>query len=375
MRPGELAAAASKAQHRLTFVERVGPVFKQPDHHAVPVQKQGRRKIKAVWVDPVPEPVLGDMKRWADRGGVKSIPIPGYWYDKPGYDVSPEETPLAGEKVLYMLHGGAFIGLSAHPSYTCGPMYRKLVSSHPLIRRGFAVEYRLTSGPPLVREYTNPFPAALIDAVAGYAYLVDVVGFAPGDIIVEGDGAGGNLAVALIRYLVETRTDKNHLPAPPGGLILFSPWVDLGDSHDSPGASHHVCTDSDHLPSYFDPIMTWTRKNYCAIVGYPEAPNTNRYISPACIDHEMETVSFKGFPKTLLVYGDAEILHDQVVTLRERMVDDLGGEWVQHHAIKDGVVNMMVMSFFHEESAEAFSAINKWLETTLSDCEHALWYL
>ena len=89
----------------------------------------------------------------------------------------------------------------------------------------FSVEYRLSSTHPLPEE--NPFPAALLDALAGYVHLVDVMGYDPANVIVAGDSAGGNIALALARYLVEIRGRRAEagvalLPAPPGHLLLIS---------------------------------------------------------------------------------------------------------------------------------------------------------
>lgn len=86
----------------------------------------------------------------------------------------------------------------------------------------------------------NPFPAALIDAVAGYNYLVGNIGFSPDDIIVLGDSSGGNLALALARHLIESRrmVEDVTIPLPPGGLILCSPWVNLGPPQQTPPPLH-----------------------------------------------------------------------------------------------------------------------------------------
>ena len=59
-------------------------------------------------------------------------------------------------------------------------------------------------------NYTHQ-AAALIDALAGYNYLVNTVGFHPTRIILEGDSAGGNLALALTRYLLEHRNPVSDL--------------------------------------------------------------------------------------------------------------------------------------------------------------------
>ena len=88
--------------------------------------------------------------------------------------------------------------------------------------RAFQLEYRLSQGPPLPSE--NPFPAALIDAVAGYHYLVKVMGFNPSNILLVGESAGAGLAITLLRYLIQ------HVPSlpPPAATLLASPGADWG---------------------------------------------------------------------------------------------------------------------------------------------------
>ena len=64
----------------------------------------------------------------------------------------------------------------------------------------------------------HPFPAALHDAAAVY----DAVVAEAGAVIVSGDSAGGGLAVASVVAALEAGA------LVPDGLVLFSPWVDLG---------------------------------------------------------------------------------------------------------------------------------------------------
>ena len=65
--------------------------------------------------------------------------------------------------------------------------------------RIFGLEYRLSSAPPF--KAANPFPASLIDAISGYRYLVEDIGFHPSRIVLSGDSAGGGIALNLARYL------------------------------------------------------------------------------------------------------------------------------------------------------------------------------
>jgi acetyl esterase/lipase len=66
----------------------------------------------------------------------------------------------------------------------------------------------------------HPYPAALEDA---RAILAEVSGEArPGSVVLSGDSAGGGLALALTLALCN---EGQELPA---GVILLSPWLDLG---------------------------------------------------------------------------------------------------------------------------------------------------
>ncbi len=94
--------------------------------------------------------------------------------------------------------------------------------------RIFGLEYRLSSAAPLKAE--NPFPASLIDAIAGYRYLVEDIGFHPSRIVLSGD-SGAGIALNLARYLSITKLPS--LPVP-RGLILLSPTMDWAGTHVGP---------------------------------------------------------------------------------------------------------------------------------------------
>lgn len=108
--------------------------------------------------------------------------------------------------VLY-LHGGGYIigsaathkGLTGHVAKASGCMV-------------VTPDYRLAP--------EHPFPAALDDAEAAWQALINE-GFAPGQIALAGDSAGGGLAIALAMRL---RDSNQPLPA---SVTVFSPWVDL----------------------------------------------------------------------------------------------------------------------------------------------------
>jgi acetyl esterase/lipase len=81
-----------------------------------------------------------------------------------------------------------------------------------------------TGLPVLAPEYRlapeHPFPAAFEDILDAYRLLL-ARGIRPDRIVIAGDSAGGHLATALTAEACRTG-----LPAP-GGVVLFSPWIDL----------------------------------------------------------------------------------------------------------------------------------------------------
>lgn len=71
------------------------------------------------------------------------------------------------------------------------------------------------------------FPGNLLDALSGYLYLVNELGFEPQNVIAMGDSAGGNTALGLARYLGELDREKRGV-GQVGGLVLFSVSLESG---------------------------------------------------------------------------------------------------------------------------------------------------
>jgi epsilon-lactone hydrolase len=114
--------------------------------------------------------------------------------------VEPRNTVLYFHGGVYVL-GDAF--LAAELASQIGRRTRAKVIS---------VDYRLAP--------EHPYPAAVDDALAAYAALLDN-GTAPSDIAFAGESAGGGLAIAL---LVSARDHGLPLPA---AAYVMSPYVDL----------------------------------------------------------------------------------------------------------------------------------------------------
>jgi acetyl esterase/lipase len=110
------------------------------------------------------------------------------------------------------LHGGALV--------FCGGKTVAVDAVLAVVRTGclsFSIDYRM---PP-----DNPFPAGLNDCIAAYRGVLE--NYAPGNIVISGRSAGGNLAAATVLKLRELG-----LPLP-AAIVLLTPELDLTESGDT----------------------------------------------------------------------------------------------------------------------------------------------
>lgn len=326
---------------------------KEPDYRSL---EQGNG-VKGVWIPAQPTLIVGDVKKWAEAAGVESIKIPGYWLEKKGVDLPVNAPPQDGEKVLYVLHGGGYARQSAHPDDIIANNPRGILNrAGPSTRRAFMIEYRNSSSP--AHPPGNPFPAALIDAFAGYHYLVNVVGFAPENIVLEGDSAGGNLSLALVRYLVANKSVAG-IPAVPSALVLISPWTDLLPDDPARTSSFHTNSSSDFISELVDP-------NGSAILNFlgphgKTAAVTNPYISPGSLAPSMPPVSFEGYPRTIIISGSTEIFLDQIRALHNKMKSTPGLD-VRYVEFTDVWHDFTLLPNIEPQRSEAFELIANWIE-------------
>ncbi|KAI0041520.1 alpha/beta-hydrolase [Auriscalpium vulgare] len=308
-----------------------------------------------VWVQPTPDLIVGDVREAASVNKVESVRIAGFWSGVKDADGKAGQKATATEKVIYHFHGGGFVMGTAHPS--SGPVKTLFDGffKHSQVPRIFALEYRLSVAPPFGSE--NAFPAALIDAIAGYRYLVKDVGFKPENIIVSGDSAGGDIAYALARYVVVNTLPG--LPAP-GAALLLSPTVDWAVTHDGPQSSMVRNTRSDFVHAIFTSGYTVR-----ALVGRlpPDAVATNAWISPASRRLAAPEGLFAGFPRTCIVAGGAEMTLDPMRTLRDRMVKDMGDEAVVYIEVADSAHDFLTAAWHEPERTNTFKEVGEWLDS------------
>lgn len=220
--------------------------------------------------------------------------------------------------------------------------------------RILALEYRLSSAAPFTAA--NPFPAALLDAIAGYRYLVEDVKFAPENIIISGDSAGGNLAVSLALHIEAIKGPR--LPKA-AGLLLISPTVDWALTHTGPGSSMERNRRSDFIAR----IMTsgYSRR---ALLGNlsEDAAATSIWISPGSLRLRKPPGAFSGLPKTCIIADEAEVTLDPMCQLRDYMRDDVGASAVTYVEIQDATHDCFTASWHEPERTNGLREVAKWLQ-------------
>ena len=237
----------------------------------------------------VAKPAHTDLYQGPLVSDIKPAAVGGTWFPAPlGSDAASKMT------VLY-LHGGAYVQGDGRTDF-CG-FAGGLLAKNSGADAVFSVQYRLSGYSGL-----NPFPAALQDALTAYLFLVRQLHIPSRNIVLCGDSAGANLAIALLRYIQEFGEDLE-IP-PPRCAGLFSPWVAPFDIEHAGSANRR----SDYLPTSF---LSWGAHAYAG--GLSES-TSHPYITP--LGHPFAT------PVPIFINsGSAEIFYDANL----RWVNEMNG--------------------------------------------------
>jgi monoterpene epsilon-lactone hydrolase len=273
-------------------------------------------RIRAVYRSWNRDTTVAQMRSdWDAAFGGTTAPVACEQVTAGGVDgewIQPANAPK-NKAVLYF-HGGGFrIGSVAS--------HRDLIAQIAVAGgcRVLAVNYRLAP--------EHRFPAALDDVLAAYDWMLGQ-GFEPGNVAFAGDSAGGNLALAAMLAL---RESKRSLPA---AAALMSPWTDLAAS----GASYVSRAEAD--PIHQRPMILALAKNYLGDHDPRDPP-----VSPLHAD-------LRGLPPLLIQVGDRETVLDDSVMLAGKA--RAAGVDVELQ-IWDGMIHVFQM--FCAELPEAHRAI------------------
>ena len=191
-------------------------------------------------------------------------------------------------RVVLQLHGGGYV-MKLDNGYRNLGMVQGVLADAAQI---YLVDYRTAP------KYL--YPAALEDAVKVYEKVLSD-GVAPENIIVTGDSAGGNLALALSLYL-----KQNNIPQPKC-LILISPSATM--TNNFPSRKYNA--DKDLILGKSTPLYSRLDKSSYANGLKLDDPR----LSPVYAD-------LKGLPSMLIQVGGYELFLDECIELAKKAAAD-----------------------------------------------------
>ncbi|KAI0844179.1 alpha/beta-hydrolase [Daldinia vernicosa] len=232
---------------------------------------------------------------------IKPAPVGAIWHPSP-----VRQGQGNGQKVIIQFSGGAFVlgwDPNAAPKLLSG-----FLTTHFKTAKLLYVQYRLAAP-------GTHFPAPLQDALTAYNYVLSL-GVAPDDIILCGDSAGGNIVIALLRYL---ETFPGKLPSP-GGAIVWSPWVHV-TSH--AGQDYKDSRNSD-IDLLYAPLLDWGANTY--IPKGDLTPAAQALISP--LHHPFQTKT-----PIFIQAGTHEAFYDAIRSFSGEMTN-VEGNRIRFHETK-----------------------------------------
>ena len=205
--------------------------------------------------------------------------VPGEWVEREGIaDIAASPRPT-----LMYVHGGGFVG--------CSPRTHRAITSAFALQgfRVFAPDYRLAP--------EHPFPAPLDDVAAAWRALRTLHDAdSPGQrLVLAGESAGGNLALALMLVL---RDAGERLP---DAAALFSPATDLT------GASPSIAGNGERDAMFHGPSLANLGNAYLGAGG----DAANPLVSPLFGDPQ-------GLPPLLFHVAGEEALRDDGLRFAEK---------------------------------------------------------
>jgi hormone-sensitive lipase len=221
-----------------------------------------------------------------------AVPILKLTEFDPNKCCQPPKPPQFNQLVIH-IHGGGFVSMSSssHQSYT-----RRWASSLqvPIV----SIDYRLAP--------KHKYPAAPEDVWDAYIWLIlngeSELGIRPDKVVIVGDSAGGNLAIAITNKALDTGFRV------PDGLLLAYPCVTLNRKIFS--YSLMLTLEDMLLPFKF---LEMCLDSY---LNETDDPCTDYYLSPLLTPE----ANLARFPRTHLVFGTKDPLYDDCLRFFERLL-------------------------------------------------------
>ncbi|KAL8909097.1 MAG: hypothetical protein Q9207_000431 [Kuettlingeria erythrocarpa] len=262
---------------------------------------------------------------------IQPVPIGGMWYPK-----QYKSTVDIDKKIFLHFHGGAYVLGGVRPMEGGWGPQVLAEATHGLV---LCPQYRLSS------ESKGRFPAALQDSITSYQYVLSQ-GIPSSRIVISGDSAGGNLALALLRYLGENSSDILPLPS---AVLLWSPWLDL--AADPYGVDSHRNRETDYLTPV---LIEWGLRTYRPSFLKADHP----YLTPL-------NNAFATKVPLFMQYGTAEVLLDEQRSFCSQM-EQIAGNRLERLEIPNAPHNTFLggqLLGFEKEARDAAGRASEFLSS------------
>ncbi|KAJ5904336.1 hypothetical protein N7504_006719 [Penicillium tannophilum] len=174
-------------------------------------------------------------------------------HDTEGYWIGNK----TAKNVLVYYHGGGFsmAARTSHIEFWIDLI--KLLNDNGHDIAVFFLRYTLTP--------YGTYPTQLRQAVGGLRYILNETGRSPSDVILGGDSAGGNLAMATLLHISHPHPEIEplKLSTPLAGVFGFAPWVNF--SFDWPSMTENAYKDICTIP--------WLKKQSDSYLAGKEGDN------------------------------------------------------------------------------------------------------
>lgn len=227
--------------------------------------------------------------------GLNSIEgLDGVWITLDGVKLKDHVPKM----LVFYIHGGGYnVGCSSMYVNAHGRILHKLADEHNIHDIGIlSIEY------PKAPEVKYPLNVEFLKKA--FDYVVYDLGIPQNQIIVEGDSAGGQLAINVCHYANDMNAALGGVGSPLAGTILISPWV----NHSCESDSHDEQLHTDFIAGRS--LLADFSNGYC---DSSEMACSDPHISALC--HEY--LSF--LPPTWLSYGTREVFHDDLLLFKENL--------------------------------------------------------
>ncbi|PLB43513.1 alpha/beta hydrolase fold protein [Aspergillus steynii IBT 23096] len=154
------------------------------------------------------------------------------------------------KNVVVYYHGGGFVipAADGHFEFFTSLVARLNAANHDVAI--FFLAYTLAP--------QEIYPVQLRQSADALRYILTETGRSPSNVVVGGDSAGGNLALALLLHLSHPHPDieplGHALSSPLAGVVGFAPWVDFGVD----GPTIQQNRDKDMIPEIA--LVNWSRE-------------------------------------------------------------------------------------------------------------------